>query len=43
MKSRADLTFDDDDKGGLMDALGFDSDKYNPKKKEAVLLSNKER
>lgn len=43
VKNRADLTFDDDDKDGLMDALGFDSDKNNPNKKEAVLWSNKER
>lgn len=41
-KTRGDLTFDDD-KDDLMDALGFDSDKNNPKKKETMLWSNKER
>ncbi|KAM9346029.1 fas-binding factor 1 homolog [Symphorus nematophorus] len=41
-KTRGDLTFDDD-KDDLMDALGFDSDKNNPKKKDTVLWSNKER
>lgn len=41
-KKRDDLTFDDD-KDDLMDALGFDSDKNNPKKKETPLWSNKER
>ncbi|XP_038552508.1 fas-binding factor 1 homolog [Micropterus salmoides] len=40
-KTRGDLTFDDD-KDDLMDALGFDSDKNNPKKKETMLWSNKE-
>lgn len=43
MKRRADLTFDDDSKEDLMDALGFDRDKNNPRKKEAALWSNKER
>lgn len=43
MKGRADLTFDDDDKDGLMDVLGFDSDENDTKKREAVLGSNKER
>ncbi|XP_028455778.1 fas-binding factor 1 homolog isoform X2 [Perca flavescens] len=41
-KKRSDVTFDDD-KDDLMDALGFDSDKSNPKKKETVLWSNKGR
>ncbi|XP_070704635.1 fas-binding factor 1 homolog [Pempheris klunzingeri] len=41
-KKRGDLTFDDD-KDDIMDALGFDRDKNNPKKKEAALGSNKER
>ncbi|XP_039681315.1 fas-binding factor 1-like isoform X4 [Perca fluviatilis] len=41
-KKRSDVTFDDD-KDDLMDALGFDSDKNNPKKKETVLWSNKGR
>ncbi|XP_051244922.1 fas-binding factor 1 homolog isoform X6 [Dicentrarchus labrax] len=41
-KKQADLTFDDD-KDDLMDALGFDSDKNNPKKKESALWPNKER
>uniref|UniRef100_A0A3B4UTJ8 Fas binding factor 1 n=1 Tax=Seriola dumerili TaxID=41447 RepID=A0A3B4UTJ8_SERDU len=41
-KTPADLTFDDG-KDDLMDALGFDSDKNNPKKKESPLWSNKER
>ncbi|XP_023285932.1 fas-binding factor 1 homolog, partial [Seriola lalandi dorsalis] len=40
-KTPADLTFDDG-KDDLMDALGFDSDKNNPKKKESPLWSNKE-
>ncbi|XP_070778989.1 fas-binding factor 1 homolog [Enoplosus armatus] len=40
-KTRGDLTFDDD-KDDLMDALGFDSDKNNPTKKETALWSNKE-
>lgn len=43
VKKRADLTFDDDDKEDLMDALGFGSDKNIPRKKEAALWSNKER
>lgn len=34
---------DDDDKDDLMDALGFDNDKNEQKKKEAVLWSSKER
>lgn len=38
----ADLTFDDG-KDDLMDALGFDSDQNNPKKKDSPLWSNKER
>ncbi|XP_029946413.1 fas-binding factor 1 homolog [Salarias fasciatus] len=33
----------EDDKDDLMDALGFDSEKNNPKKKEAPLWSSKER
>ncbi|XP_073351461.1 fas-binding factor 1 homolog isoform X2 [Pagrus major] len=41
-KNRGDVTFDDD-KDDLMDALGFDSDKNNAKKKETALWSNKER
>ncbi|XP_035852601.1 fas-binding factor 1 isoform X3 [Sander lucioperca] len=41
-KKRSDVTFDDD-KDDLMDALGFDSDKNNPKKKETGLWSNKGR
>ncbi|KAA8584917.1 hypothetical protein FQN60_003611, partial [Etheostoma spectabile] len=41
-KKRSDVTFDDD-KDDLIDALGFDSDKNNPKKKETVLWSNKGR
>lgn len=43
MKGRADFTFDDDDKDGLMDVLGFDSDKNDTKKREPMLGSNKER
>ncbi|XP_063327604.1 fas-binding factor 1 homolog isoform X5 [Pelmatolapia mariae] len=39
---KGELTFEDD-KDGLMDALGFDSDKNNPKKKETPLWSPKER
>ncbi|XP_049925615.1 fas-binding factor 1-like isoform X2 [Epinephelus moara] len=42
-KKRRDLTFDDDDKDDLMDALGFDSDKSSARKKDSVLWSNKER
>ncbi|XP_042361450.1 fas-binding factor 1-like isoform X2 [Plectropomus leopardus] len=42
-KKRRDLTFDDDDKDDLMDALGFDSDKNTSKKKDSLLWSNKER
>ncbi|XP_078017433.1 fas-binding factor 1 homolog isoform X4 [Epinephelus lanceolatus] len=42
-KKRRDLTFDDDDKDDLMDALGFDSDKSSTRKKDSVLWSNKER
>ncbi|XP_070837974.1 fas-binding factor 1 homolog [Chaetodon trifascialis] len=41
-KNRGELTFDDD-KDDLMGALGFDSDKNAPKKKETALWSNKER
>ncbi|KAG7243737.1 hypothetical protein INR49_011294 [Caranx melampygus] len=41
-KSPADLTFDDG-KDDLMDALGFDSDQNNPKKKDSPLWSSKER
>lgn len=41
-KKPSELTFDDD-KDDLMDALGFDSDKKNAKKKESPLWSNKER
>ncbi|XP_062264332.1 fas-binding factor 1 homolog isoform X3 [Platichthys flesus] len=33
----------DDDKDDLMDALGFDSDQNNPRKKETSLWPNKER
>lgn len=33
----------DDENDDLMDALGFDSSKNNPKKTETPLLSNKER
>ncbi|XP_026181581.1 fas-binding factor 1 homolog isoform X4 [Mastacembelus armatus] len=40
-KKAGELIFDDD-KDDLMDALGFDSDKNNPKKKETPLWSNKE-
>lgn len=43
MKTRTDLTFEDDEKDDLMDALGFDSDRNNTKTKEAALWSNKER
>ncbi|XP_025762644.1 fas-binding factor 1 homolog isoform X1 [Oreochromis niloticus] len=39
---KGELTFEDD-KDHLMDALGFDSDKNNPKKKETPLWSPKER
>ncbi|XP_030592569.1 fas-binding factor 1 homolog isoform X6 [Archocentrus centrarchus] len=39
---KGELTFEDD-KDDLMDALGFDSDKNNPKKKETPLWSAKER
>ncbi|XP_034567093.1 fas-binding factor 1 homolog isoform X2 [Notolabrus celidotus] len=39
---RADITFDDE-KDDLMDALGFESEKSTPKKKESVLWPNKER
>ncbi|XP_074511323.1 fas-binding factor 1 homolog isoform X2 [Sebastes fasciatus] len=42
VKKQSDLTFDDD-KDDLMDALGFDSDKNNGKKKDTLLWSNKER
>lgn len=41
-KTPGDLTFDDS-KDDLMDALGFDSDKNSPKKKETSLWANKER
>lgn len=41
-KKPSEFSFDDD-KDDLMDALGFDSDKKNPKKKETPLWSNKER
>lgn len=41
-KKPTELKFDDD-KDDLMDALGFDSDKNNSKKKETSLWSNKER
>ncbi|XP_034395656.1 fas-binding factor 1 homolog isoform X2 [Cyclopterus lumpus] len=41
-KKQSGLTFDDD-KDDLMDALGFESDKNKPKKKEAALWSNAER
>uniref|UniRef100_UPI0009B32B12 fas-binding factor 1 homolog n=1 Tax=Monopterus albus TaxID=43700 RepID=UPI0009B32B12 len=41
-KKRGELIFDDD-KDDLMGALGFDSDKNNPKKKESLLWSNRER
>ena len=43
VRTRPDLTFEDDVKDDLMDALGFDSDRNNSKKKEAALWSNKER
>ncbi|XP_069005823.1 fas-binding factor 1 homolog isoform X1 [Embiotoca jacksoni] len=39
---KAEFTFDDD-KDDLMEALGFDSDKNNPKKKETPLWSTNER
>ncbi|XP_068569028.1 fas-binding factor 1 homolog isoform X4 [Cebidichthys violaceus] len=42
IKKASGLTFDED-KDDLMDALGFDSDKNKPKKKEAALWSNAER
>ncbi|KAM9844282.1 fas-binding factor 1 homolog isoform 2-T2 [Aulostomus maculatus] len=41
-KKRGELTFEDD-QDDLMDALGFDTDKNNSKKKENVLWSNRER
>nr|XP_019958606.1 PREDICTED: fas-binding factor 1 isoform X2 [Paralichthys olivaceus] len=41
-KASADITLDDD-KDDLMDALGFDSDKNNPRKKETSLWPNKKR
>ncbi|KAM8845412.1 fas-binding factor 1 homolog isoform 2-T6 [Spinachia spinachia] len=41
-KKRSGLTFDDDDED-LMDALGFESDKNKPKKKETGLLFNGKR
>ncbi|XP_035036826.2 fas-binding factor 1 homolog isoform X2 [Hippoglossus stenolepis] len=41
-KTPANATLDDD-KDDLMDALGFDSDKNNPRKKETSLWPNKER
>ncbi|XP_039978348.1 fas-binding factor 1 homolog isoform X3 [Xiphias gladius] len=41
-KTPGNLTFDDG-KDDLMDALGFDSDKNYPPKKETLLWSNKER
>ncbi|XP_029997100.1 fas-binding factor 1 homolog [Sphaeramia orbicularis] len=41
-KKQGDLIFDDE-KDDLMDALGFDSDKGNDKRKETLLWSNKER
>ncbi|XP_050929965.1 fas-binding factor 1 homolog isoform X4 [Lates calcarifer] len=41
-KTAGDLSFDDG-KDDLMDALGFDSDKNDPKKKETPLWSNRER
>ncbi|XP_031718183.1 fas-binding factor 1 isoform X4 [Anarrhichthys ocellatus] len=41
-KKQSGLTFDED-KDDLMDALGFDSDKNKPKKKETALWSNTER
>ncbi|KAK9534630.1 hypothetical protein VZT92_007063 [Zoarces viviparus] len=41
-KKQSGLTFDED-KDDLMDALGFDSDKNKPKKKEPALWSNTER
>ncbi|GAA6226084.1 fas-binding factor 1 isoform X1 [Lates japonicus] len=41
-KTAGDLSFDDG-KDDLMDALGFDSDKNSPKKKETPLWSNRER
>ncbi|XP_019958606.2 fas-binding factor 1 homolog isoform X5 [Paralichthys olivaceus] len=42
VKAPADITLDDD-KDDLMDALGFDSDKNNPRKKETSLWPNKKR
>ncbi|KAM9780491.1 fas-binding factor 1 homolog [Neosynchiropus ocellatus] len=39
---RAEITFEDD-KDDLMDALGFDRDEKEPKRKEAALWSNKAR
>ncbi|XP_053299758.1 fas-binding factor 1 homolog isoform X3 [Pleuronectes platessa] len=41
-KTPANATLDDD-KDDLMDALGFDSDQNNPRKKETSLWPNKER
>ncbi|XP_029015076.1 fas-binding factor 1 homolog isoform X3 [Betta splendens] len=41
-KKPSELTFDDENYD-LMDALGFDNNKNNPKKTETPLLSNKER
>ncbi|XP_077940254.1 fas-binding factor 1 homolog isoform X2 [Gasterosteus aculeatus] len=40
-KKKSSLTFDDED--DLMDALGFDSDKNQPQKKETTLLFNGKR
>lgn len=40
-KKKSGLTFDDED--DLMDALGFDSDKNQPQKKETTLLFNGKR
>ncbi|KAG7504681.1 hypothetical protein JOB18_014128 [Solea senegalensis] len=41
-KKPSDLTFDDDE-DDLMEALGFDNDKSNPKKKQTLLWPSKER
>ncbi|XP_037333013.2 fas-binding factor 1 homolog [Pungitius pungitius] len=40
---RSGLTFDDDDEDDLMDALGFESDRNKPKKKDTMFLSNGKR
>lgn len=41
--SKKDVLSFTDDQDDLMDTLGFDSNKINPKKKESPFWSNKER